>query len=124
MSKNKGKKQNATQEATQEQSPAPVALVGAAAASATQALRNSDKCREQILKQIQAGVDYETGKKDVVDYMVNTLGQKRALARRYVKENWVRVTKALAKAEEAQKAAMAKAQQEATQEATQEMAEA
>ena len=123
MSKSKSKKQNATQE----QSPAPEGTVGLqtqATAPAATPLRNSDKVRAQIEVCIREGKTYEDSKKDVVEWAVANLGQKRALARRYVKENWVRVTKALAKAEEAQKAAMAKAQQEATQEATQEMAEA
>ena len=112
MSKSKSKKQNATQE----QSPAPEGTVGLqtqATAPAATPLRNSDKVRAQIEVCIREGKTYEESKKDVVEWAVANLGQKRALARRYVKENWVRVTKALAKA-----------QQEATQEATQEMAEA
>lgn len=58
---------------------------------------NADKVRGQIELQMDAGSDYAAGKKTVVDWAVQELQMKRPLARRYVKENWERVTRARAK---------------------------
>lgn len=77
---------------------AATASVTVAATEGAQKLRNSDRVRVQIDALQAQGVSYEDGKKGVVDWAVKELGQKRGLARRYVKENWVRVTKARAAA--------------------------
>ena len=54
---------------------------------------NAQRVREQIQLHIAAGDTYEQCKATIVTYCVTVLKQKRALARRYVKENWVRVLK-------------------------------
>lgn len=80
----------ATTEGASEETVPEAAATPPAPAATPKPITNASRVREQILIQKNQGVDYDKGAGVVVDWAVATLGMKKPLAKRYVKENWVR----------------------------------